>query len=126
LIDPAEERYLQDHLPLDEFRIIQKERQRAAVQYVKAVGGNAAVLQKLGQAARVNASATIAAEAESLVNDALQLRLTSLRALMILYVRNLLPGQVSLASVAERYQNITGKVALLSLRYPMRGVKSAL
>jgi hypothetical protein len=127
LIDPAEEEYLRDHLPPAEFRAIQKERQRAAVEYVKAVGGNANVLLRLGQAARMNASAEIAAEAESLVNAALQLRLTSLRALAVLHLRILFPGrQVSLHSVAERYQRLTGKVAVFSLHYPQRNVKAAL
>jgi hypothetical protein len=127
LIDPAEEQYLRDHLPVGEFRAIQKERQRAAVQYVKAVGGNAGVLLRLGQAARLDANAEIAAEAESLVNAALQLRLASLLALTVLHLRILFPGrQVSLHSVAERYQTLTGKVALFTLHYPLHGVKAGL
>ncbi|HEX8817161.1 MAG TPA: hypothetical protein VF753_16810 [Terriglobales bacterium] len=127
LIDPSEEQYLRDHLPLEEFRVIQKKRLRAAIEYVKAVKGNAAVLLRLGQAARINANPAVATEAEGLVNAALQLRLMSMRALAALYLRIFLPGgQVSLDSIAERYQQITGKMAVFSLRYPLRDVKSVL
>jgi hypothetical protein len=127
LIDPAEDRYLREHLPAGEFRAIKQKRLRAAVQYVKAVGENAGVLLRLGQAARLNANTEIAAEAEGLVNAALQLRLTAVRALIVLYIRILLPGRdVRLDNVADRYQKITGKFASLSLRYQLRDAKSAL
>jgi hypothetical protein len=127
LIDPAEEQYLRNHLPIEEFRAIQKERLRAAIQYVKAVKGNAGVLLRLGQAVRINTSPVAAMEAEGLVNAALQLRLMSLRALASLYLGIVLPGgRVPLDSIAERYQQITSKMAVFSLRYPLRDVKSAL
>jgi hypothetical protein len=118
LIDPAEEQYLRQHLPPAEFRLIQKERLRAAVEYVKAVQSNAAVLLRVGQAARINPNPAAATEAESLVSAALQLRIMSLRALAALYLRIFLPGgQVSLDTFAERYQQITSKMAVFSLRY---------
>jgi len=127
LIDPDEEEFLRAHLPPAEFRRIRRERLRAAVEYVSAVAQNAAVLLRVGQAARLNADPNIASSAESLVDTALRLRLTAFRSLGVLYLGIILPGRhISLARVAERYEQITGQVAVLGLRYPLRGVSAAL
>jgi hypothetical protein len=127
LIDPSEEQFLRLHLPPAEFRLVQRERLRAAAEYVSAVAQNAAVLLRLGQAARLNADPTIAAAAESLVDTALRLRLSALRSLPVLYLGIILPGcHVSLACVAERYERMTGQVVMLGLRCPLRGVSAAL
>ena len=127
LIDPGEEQFLRAHLPAMEFRLIQRERLRAAVEYVSAVGHNATVLLRLGQAARLSSDPSIAAAGESLVNTALRLRFSTFRSLAVLYLRIILPGgHVSLAAVAERYELATGQVVMLALRYPARGVSAAL
>jgi|SRR5208337_2299268 len=127
LIDPSEEQFLRAHLPPAEFRSIQRERLRAAVEYVSAVGQNATVLLRLGQAARLSPDPSIAATGESLVDTALRLRLTAFRSLAVLYLGIILPGRhVSLAGLAERYELITGQVVMLGLRYPLRGVSAAL
>lgn len=121
LIDPTEEQFLRTHLPPAEFRSIQRQRLRAAIQYVSAVAHNAKVLLRLGHAARLNSDPSIAASGESLVETALQLRFTAFRSLAVLYLRIVLPGgHVSLSGVAEGYDLITGQVVMLGLRYPAR------
>ena len=52
LVDPDEENYLRERLPRGEFRALQRERLRAALDYVQCVAANAAVLQRVGEAAR--------------------------------------------------------------------------
>ena len=127
LIDPSEEQFLRAHLPPGEFRRIQKERLRAAAEYVLAVAHNATVLLRLGQAARLSSDPSIAASGESLVDTALQLRLAAFRSLAVLYFRIILPGRhVSLAGVAERYEVVTGQVVMLGLRHPLPGVSAVL
>jgi len=127
LIDPGEEQFLRAHLPPGEFRRIQKERLRAAAEYVLAVAHNGTVLLHLGQAARLSPDPSIAAAGESLVDTALRLRFTVFRSLAVLYLRIILPGrQVSLAGVAECYELVTGQVVMLGLRHPLRVVSSAL
>jgi hypothetical protein len=127
LIDPSEEQFLRAHLPPAEFRRIQRQRLRATVQYVSAVAHNAKVLLRLGQAARLSSDPSIAAAAENLVETALQLRFTAFRSLALLYWRIILPGRhASLAPVAEGYEQITGQVVMLGLRYPLRGVSEGL
>lgn len=127
LVDPGEEQFLRAHLPPAEFRSIQRERLRAAVEYVSAVAHNANVLLRLGQAARLNADPSIAASGESLVETALGLRLTAFRSLAVLYLGIIVPGgHVSLSGVAERYELITEQVVLLGLRYPLRGYSEEL
>jgi len=121
LIDPSEEQFLRAHLPPAEFRSIQRQRVRAAVEYVSAVAHNAKVLLRLGQAARLSSDPSLAASGESLVETALQLRFTAFRSLALLYLRIILPGgHVSLSGVAERYELITGQVVMLGLRQPAR------
>lgn len=127
LIDPHEEEFLRAHLPPAEFRRIQRERLRAMVDYVSAVAHNATVLLRLGQAARLSADPTIVASAESLVDTALRLRLTAIGCLAVLWWGIALPGRhESLDRVAERYEQITGQVVLLGLRYPLPGVSAGL
>jgi hypothetical protein len=127
LIDPSEEQFLRAHLPPSEFRRVQKERLRAAAEYVSAVAHNAAVLLRLGQAARLSADSSTVAAAENLVDTALRLRLIAMRSLVVLRLKIILRGShVSLAAVAERYEHITGQVALLVHHAPLRRVSAAL
>src|SRR2546429_8367388 len=60
LIDPAEEEFLRENLPAGEFRVIQRERLRAAVEYVSCAAHNAAILVRLGESARLNLDPKIA------------------------------------------------------------------
>ncbi len=127
LIDPAEEEFLRVRLLPAEFRRIQRERLRAAVEYVWAVAQNAAILLQVGQGARQSSDRETAASGQNLVEAAFRLRLYALQALMVLYLGILLPGRrISVVRIAEGYEQMTHQVTMLGLLYPLRGVPAAL
>jgi hypothetical protein len=114
LVDPEEENYLREHLPSGEFRRIQRERMRAAIDYVQCVAGNAAVLLRLGEAARESADPEVANAGKELVESALRIRISALSAGVRLRVRIVMPGlQVSPSAVSNSYENLTGLVGRL-------------
>lgn len=117
LIDPEEEEFLRTSLPRDDFRKIQRERLRAAIEYISTAAQNAALLLRMGEAARRSADPATAAAAEKLIDHAIQLRLYAFRALPRLYVAMILPGtSLPPARVAESYEQMTRQVILLGLR----------
>jgi hypothetical protein len=128
LVDPDEEEFLRTNLPSSEFRRIQRERLRAAVEYVSYAAQNAAVLLRLADAGRRSPDPATAEAAEKLVQNALRLRLYALQAIPKLYLGMVLPGaRISAAGIAERYEQMTRLVVLLGcLQYPTRGVSAAL
>lgn len=127
LIDPDEQEYLRRHLHPAVFRRIQRERLRAAAEYIACAAHNAAVLLTIAQAARLSPDPQVAAMAEKLVENAIRLRLYAFRAIPRLYIAMILPlRQQSPVHVADRYEQMTRQVVLLGLQYPMRGVSSAL
>jgi hypothetical protein len=128
LVDPDEEEFLRTNLPSEEFRRIQRERLRAAVEYVSCAAQNAAVLLQLADAGRRSPDPATAEAAEKLVQNALRLRLYALQAIPRLYLGMILPGvRISAVGIAERYEQMTRLVVLLGcLQYPTRGVSAAL
>jgi hypothetical protein len=128
LVDPDEAEFLRTHLPSAEFRRIQRERLRAAVEYVSCAAQNAAVLLRLADAGRRSPDPATAEAAEKLVQNALRLRLYALQAIPRLYLGMVLPGaRISPVGIAERYEQMTRLVVLLGcLQYPTRGVSAAL
>jgi hypothetical protein len=127
LIDPAEENYLREQLAPAVFRKIQRERLRAAVQYLRGVAQNAAVLMRLAEAARRSPDVATAEAADKLVATAIQLRLYALQATVWLHLGMVIPGvHISSARIAERYEQITRQVVMLGLQYPVPGVSAAL
>jgi len=127
LIDPEEEEFLRASLPAPEFRRIQRERLRAAVDYVSVAAQNAAVLLRIGEAARQSPHPATAEAAEGLVENAIRLRLYAFQAVARLYLAMILPGaRVSVVRVAERYEQMTRQVVMLGLQYPTRGVSASL
>jgi hypothetical protein len=128
LVDPDEEAFLRTYLAPAEFRKIQRERLRAAVEYVSCAAQNAAVLVRLADAGRRSPDPATAEAAEKLVQNALRLRLYALHAVPRLYLGMILPGaRISPAIIAERYEQMTRLVVLLGcLQYPTRGVATAL
>lgn len=127
LMDTEEEAYLRDHLQPGDFRRIQRERLQAAVEYITGAAQNAAVLVRLGEAARSDPDPATAAAAEKLIANAVQLRMYALQAIPKLYVAMVLPGRrVAPIRVAESYELMTRQVVLLGLRYPAEGVSAAL
>ena len=123
LTDPAEEQFLRERLPPAKFRAIQRERLRAALDYVSGVSHNASVLLSLGQAARQNPDAQIAEAGRVLVDEALRLRLYSVLTMSKLWFRFVFPDAAFQPSgIVDRYQHVSeGAVRLGRLQYPDRG-----
>lgn len=127
LIDPQEESFLRDELPTHEFRKIQRERMRAAIEYVTCAAQNASILLRLAQDARHSADPAAVESAEKLMESAIQLRLYAMRTIVRLYVAILIPGAgLSDTRVADRYEQMTRLVVRLGLQYPTRGLPAAL
>src|SRR4051812_2990003 len=75
LIDPTETAFLRSQLGPQEFRAIHRERTQAAAEYVQRIALNAALLLRLGQAARTNADPEVARAAQSMIERALVVRM---------------------------------------------------
>lgn len=125
LIDPAEEDYLRQHLAAAEFRTIQRQRMRAALEYVRRTAYNAAVLLRVGEAASRSRNPEVAAAARALVNDALRLRMNAMLAMVVLYGRIVMPGaRISVGRVTDIYENLTqGLVRLARLQDPAQAAR---
>ncbi|MGA8153641.1 MAG: hypothetical protein WB952_22015 [Terriglobales bacterium] len=127
LIDPAEDDFLRQRLPPAEFRKIQRERLQAAVEYISCAAQNAAILLRVGEAARRSPDPTTAEAAARLVDHAIRLRLYAFQAIPRLYVGMIFPGwHPSSLRVVESYEQVTREVVRLSLQYPVPGVSAAL
>lgn len=129
LVDPAEEQFLKEKLPPADFRRIQRERLLAARDYIHCAAANAAVLLRVGEAARASEDPGIAQAGQDLVNQALRLRLYALIAETKLLVAFLLPGHhISASGVSDAYEKLTGAVGRLGrlqeLPYAARVVSS--
>ncbi|MBA3915755.1 MAG: hypothetical protein H0X25_18260 [Acidobacteriales bacterium] len=122
LVDPDEERFLRSRLSGSDFRRVQRERLRAAVEYISGAAENAAVLLRLGEAAAAHPDPNIAAAGAQLIDNALRLRLYALFAVSKLYVRIVIPGaNLSPGSLADQYQNLSGIAGRLAvLQNPVR------
>jgi len=115
LIDPAEEDYLRQHLPAGKFRALQRDRMRAALEYVRRTAYNGAILLRVGEAARRNPNPEVAAAARELVNSALRLRMNAMLATVVLYGRIVMPeARISVGRVTDIYENVTQGLARLS------------
>ena len=125
LIDPDEEVFLRANLSPAEFRAIHRERLRAAVDYISCAAQNAAILLRLGEAARRSEDATVAEAGEKLVDSAIRLRLYAFQAMGRLYLGIILPGaRISPVGIAESYERMTRLVAVLGrLQYPSPGAR---
>ncbi len=128
LVDPDEAEFLRANLSPAEFRRIQRERLRAAVDYVSCAAHNASILMRLADAGRRSPDPATAEAAEKLVDNAIRLRLYAFHVMARLYLGMILPGaRISPVRVAETYEQMTRLVVLLGcLQYPTRGVSAAL
>ncbi len=107
LLDPEEEAFLRRQLPRRQLRAIQRRRSRAAMEYVKGTAHNAAVLLRLGEAARKSSDPAIAGAAQQLVEAAVLARLYAFLALAKLSLSLLLPGlPFSLGSALRQYERL--------------------
>jgi hypothetical protein len=122
LIDPAEEDFLRENLSASEFRAVQRERLRAAVEYVSCATHNAAILVGLGEAARVSPDPKIAEAGQQLLDSALRLRIYALLSIIRLYLGIALPGaHLSAGRLADNYQHLSSLAGqLVFMQYPAR------
>ena len=122
LVDPREEEYLRARLPVREFRKVQRKRLLAAISYVTCVAQNAAILLRLGEAARTSSDPEVVAAGQELVDAALRLRLYSLLVVPKLCLGVAFPAvPLSPAAIADKYQHVTGLVSQLGrMHYPSR------
>ncbi len=127
LTDPEEDEFLRSQLPPGQFRMIQRERLRAAIAYVWCAARNAAILIQVGESAQHSPEASVAEAGQHLVESAVQLRIFAFQALAKLYLGLLLPGApIAPAGVAENYERVTRQVFHLGhLQAPERGVTVA-
>jgi hypothetical protein len=122
LMDPEEEQFLRQRLKGRDFRVVQRWRLYAALEYVRAVGRNAAVWVSMGESAARSADPAVADAGRRLVETGLQLRLHAPLAMFKLCLKIILPNvEISAEQFAERYQSLcvaAGHVVML--QNPMR------
>jgi hypothetical protein len=125
LIDPEEEEFLRAQLPRREFRAVQRERLRAALEYVHYTAHNAAVLLRLGEAAANSADHAIAVAGRRMIDSALRLRLYAVLCTVKLYIGVALPGaRLSTGRLVESYQQLSGLASQLALmQHPARAAR---
>jgi hypothetical protein len=106
LVDPAEETFLRNHLSSGKFREIKRQRAWAAFLYTREAGRAAAALAKVGQAAQRSLDPEIAASGVQVAENAVRLRLQTVRVSLRLLTEVLLPGlsSRSLPSLADQYE----------------------
>jgi len=127
LMDPDEEEYLRSNLAPADFRRVQRERLRAAVEYVKGAAFNAGVLMHFAEAARRSSDPVTAQAAVKLTENAIRLRSYAFQVIPKLYLGIVFPGRrISPARVAESYEQMARQVVLLGLQYPTGSISAAL
>jgi hypothetical protein len=108
LVDVEEESFLRAHLYPGEFRRIQRQRMRAAAEYVRRTAQNASAVLSLGEAVRLQADPEAAEAGRKLLDCAATLRLNATLALIVLNLRIIFPGmRWSLAQVIEGYERFS-------------------
>jgi hypothetical protein len=116
LIDPDEDEFLRTNLSPGQFRVIQRERIRSALDYIRRSTHNAACLLRLGEAAARNPDPRIAEAGRQLIDSALQLRAYALLSTIKLHARMALPGvRFSYGNLADNYQQLSGLAGQLAL-----------
>ena len=113
LVDPAEDEYLRRRLTAADFRVVRRERLRAAAAYVQVAGRNAAVLVRMGQAAMTGDAQTTEA-ARRLVDSALLLRRNAAFALLRIYIALVWPNSgFAAVPILRGYERLNGAAMLL-------------
>ena len=127
LMDPAQEAFLRERMPARQFRVVQRERMRAALDYVGRAAHNAAILIRLGEAARASDVPEVAHSAQALVNRALQMRLYAQLARLQIGLRIVFPHVgLSFGQLIESYQSLRERVAhLVRLQQPAYAARIA-
>jgi hypothetical protein len=128
LVSPAENDYLRRRLPAGEFRMVQRQRLRAAAAYIRVAARNAAVLITIGQAARSAHDPATAEAARQLVDNALQLRQYASVALLRIYIAQAWPQSgLAAAPIVHGYEQLSSRAMLLGrLQNPAIPVRIAI
>jgi hypothetical protein len=126
LVDPVEKEFLRQRLEPRQFRTIQRERLRVAVEYTKRVSENAVILSQIGDAARTSADPHVSQAGEQLVNTALRVRIYSLETRARLYAAIVLPSMpLSHPRVSDSYERLTSTMVRLGRLQKQSGKLSA-
>ena len=115
LLDRQEELYLRKNLPTPDFRAVQRERMKAALDYVTALSQNGALLLQLGQSAKASSDPRVVEAGQHIVDNAVRLRLYTLRVRARLYLKIAFPtAKLEPATVVSEYQEARNWAALLA------------
>jgi hypothetical protein len=90
LIDPAQQRYLQETYGQEELLRIYREQLRLTIECLRRMTHNAALLQQLGYSQLRSGNQLIASMAQEMIDAGVQVRLYSFIALGVLHLRNAL------------------------------------
>lgn len=116
LVDPGEEEFLRSSLLPSQFRAVQKERMRAALEYVQNAAHNAVFLLRMGEAATRSADPRIAQAGRELIESALRLRAYALLSAAKLCLCIVFPGaRLSYGRLADNYQQLSALASQLTL-----------
>jgi hypothetical protein len=116
LVDPGEEDFLRSSLLPRQFRAVQRERMRAALEYVQNATHNAALLLRMGEAAMQNADPRVVQAGRQLIDSALRLRAYALLYAAKLYVRMVFPeARLSYGRLVDNYQHLSALASQLTL-----------
>jgi hypothetical protein len=111
LVDPAEERYLQQSLSKIQFRCFLRKRIGLALRALVLIGENAARLTKLGELARGAGNPDLVREAEALSAAALRLRMNLVVMRLCLWIKWLFPAwSVSVPVWEIRYNALLSRL----------------
>ncbi|MGA8503547.1 MAG: hypothetical protein WB683_18485 [Candidatus Sulfotelmatobacter sp.] len=114
LVNPAEDDYLRQRLPREQFRAVRRERLYAMAAYVHVVADNAAALVRVGQAAVASGDPRLAGAAQRVVNDALLLRRNSTVVLLRIYLALAWPNSgFATMRLVDGYEQLSGAAMLL-------------
>lgn len=115
LTDANETRFLRQNLSPARFRIVQRERNLAAAEYIRHIYHNAAVLIQFGQLGLANPDPQLAEAARVMVERAAHVRLMATLVLMKLYARSVIPAVPFAADdIFRDYRNLTDSALLFT------------
>lgn len=124
LVDGGEEAFLRESLPPKQFRRIKRQRAWAALLYAWEAGRAATALARIGQAAHRNSDAKIAAAGAQVAENAVRLRLQTVRAGLFFLMGILLPDLPTrpLPALLDQYE--AAAATLLRLGRSSFGVRA--
>src|SRR5262245_58609084 len=115
LMDRDDELFLREKLPSRNFRRLKRSRIRVTLSYVGRVAGNAAVVMRMGESARLSSDPEVAEAAAQVMELAAQIRLQCLLAFAKLSAEFAMPSlQLTPAVLVPKYQTLRESVIRLS------------